>query len=86
METDVVSSPTPEELLPGGIERRWKIADVMHYLGFGYTKTWRLIHEYELPCYQIGGDGTSPLRFDPDEVRAWAEQYKKVLKPRSSIN
>lgn len=68
-------------LLPGGIEPLWGMKDVMDYLGFGYTKTWRLIHEFGLPGYQMG-DKTSPWRFNPDEVRAWTEQYRDVLRPR----
>lgn len=73
MEAQVV----PTTLLPGGVEPLWGIRDVMRYLGFGYTKTWRLIHEYGLPYHKIGEE-TSPLRFDPVEVRAWVARYKDV--------
>lgn len=67
------------------VEPLWGMKDVMRYLGFGYTRTWNLIHQYGLPCYQIGG-GTSPLRFDPNEVQSWVKQYKDVLKPRNAVN
>lgn len=75
MEVNVETSP-PDEVLPGDVKCMWGMKELMRFLRYGYTRTWELIHHDGLPCYQIGGK-TSPLRFDPDEVRAWIAQYKK---------
>lgn len=78
MKTDVAP-------LSGEIEPLWEMKDVMRYLGFGYTQTWRLIHQFGLPYSKLGGK-TSPLRFRPEEVRAWVIQHEITheAKPRSA--
>ena len=81
METNVEDAP--DAVLPGGVEPLWDMRDLTKFLRLGYTRTWQLIHQHGLPAYQFGCE-TSPLRFDPSEVRAWAEQYKNVLRPRKA--
>ena len=76
----------PVTILPGGVKALWGMKDLMTYLGLNYTTTWTLIHKYGLTGYKMGGGETSKLRFDPDEVVAWAEQYKSVLRPRNAAN
>ena len=52
------------------IERLWKAKDVMAFLGCGKTFVYENAASGNLPSFHVGG----LLRFDPDQVRAWAQR------------
>jgi excisionase family DNA binding protein len=61
----------PETTADGDFSRLWTVADVCRFLGV--SKRW--VHERtrlrEIPCYRFG----SLLRFDPQEITAWAAKF-----------
>ncbi len=56
---------------PGEARPLWTVGDLCRFLGV--SKRW--VHERtrrsEIPCYRLG----ALLRFDPEEVRAWAAKF-----------
>ncbi len=56
---------------PGDARTLWTVGDLCRFLGV--SKRW--VHERtrrsEIPCYRLG----VLLRFDPEEVRAWATKF-----------
>ena len=56
---------------PGEARPLWTVGDLSRFLGV--SKRW--VHERtrrgEIPCYRFG----AALRFDPEEVRAWAAKF-----------
>jgi excisionase family DNA binding protein len=48
------------------------VRDVARYLGMSTRWVHERVHRREIPCYRFG----TALRFDQEEVRRWAEQYR----------
>jgi len=62
---------TPSVGKPGDTSRLWIVEDVCRFLGV--SKRW--VHERtrlgEIPCYRFG----AMLRFNPQEIAAWADKF-----------
>ncbi len=66
-----IEVPLPPEGASVDARRLWTVEDLCRFLYV--SKRW--VHERtrrgEIPCYRFG----TALRFDPEEIRAWAAKF-----------
>ena len=57
------------------------VRDVARYLGMSTRWVHERVRRREIPCYRFG----TALRFDHEEVRRWAEQYRTASEKERQI-
>jgi excisionase family DNA binding protein len=70
--TERLPGPQDAATLNGARGPSLTVRDVARYLGMSTRWVHERVRRHEIPCYRFG----AALRFDPEEVRRWTEQYR----------